>query len=305
MVQSNVLNAIPIGNSTYLCRAMFSSITSSIFFSEDGVLYPFSRQVDAAFTSAHLSTDPEVCIVAENCLIIFTGNFSGNQVVQKNHYIVDGCKALHQSLECLFIFHSLGSATIKIEDDVLKFSTQIMVVPRLSAQFWPTSVLRSERLRVFVAFREFSLATLYSKIFNNTVKCFHANDGNFSHVFECDFRHISMSESFPIFVGPSPRALQSIGSIQVLSKPEIFAVVPLRAKANYPQTISIVGHNFDASMNISCSALGHVTTASILNSKNLICPNMIFPCGNVTLSIRWNELDVDSYAMTAASAPRV
>jgi hypothetical protein len=291
-----------------MCRATFNSIVSSLFFSEDGASFSLPRQIIAAHTPTHLSADPEVCLVAESCQIMFSGNFSGNQFLQANQYAVDGCIRTFQSLECTFVFDSVGSAIVNIIDSFSNFSTQIAVAPKLRAQFWPSSVvLRSDPLRIFIAVLDFLHKTLHSKFYNNTVQCFRSNNGNFSRLFECDFRHLSevVSESFSFFVGPSSRALQHIGSIRVLTKPEISSIVPSQVKANYPQTISIVGRNFDASFNISCLVLGYVTTASVLNSKYLLCPNVVFSSGNSSISIKYNEMVLESFVISATTAARV
>jgi hypothetical protein len=307
MVQSESSNAISIGNGTYLCRARFDNVMSSIFFSEDGRFFSFSRPVLSIFNQARLLVDPEVCIVAESCSVIFSGNFSGSPLLESNPYAVDNCKRVSQGLECTFVFNYIGSAIINILDDFSKLPTQIIVSPRINAQFWPSSVLDSERLYIFVSVLDFSHSHLFSKIANDIVECSRVGDSNLSHVFKCDFRFFTgiVSESYSLFVGLSPRAFQNIGRIQVLGKPLISAVFPSRVKAFHPQTISVVGHNFDSSLNVSCLASGHLTIASILNSKILICSKMVFSPGNVTIGIKYNDLVFETFTVTAAAAARV
>jgi len=112
-------------------------------------------------------------------------------------------------------------------------------------------------------------------------------------------------DSFPLSIGLSPRSLQSIRGHTNCGKAFNFCHHSFTSKS-WPSSNNFdCGLNFDASLTIACVSNGHVTVASFFNSKYFVCPNMIFPPGNVTVTINCNDLVLESFVLNAASAARV
>ncbi len=165
--------------------------------------FPFSRQILSVINQAKLLVEPEGCLFAESCMVVFFGNLSGNPSLSSKHHTVNGCRTMHQGLECSLVFHTIGSASIYIRDDFSESSTQIMAASRLSAQVWPSVALLNQIFSIFVAVLDFSHQHLYSNIFNNTVQCIVVSNRDCSHIFESDMSHVAeiASGCFSLYVG--------------------------------------------------------------------------------------------------------